>query len=87
MLMTRYDLADLFALVPRLGLRFEPRLEHLDRLIDLDEVVEVVEAVRAALARRSPRSRSRGRPASPVEVVLRMLVVMRLHGWSYEQTE
>src|SRR5206468_3327783 len=84
MLRTRYDRTDLFAPVPQLGLRFEPQLEQLDRLLDDDEVVE---AVRAAMARRSPRSRSRGRPATPVEVVLRMLVVMRLYGWSYEQAE
>src|ERR1700710_114566 len=39
------------------------------------------------MARRSPRSRSRGRPSTPVEVILRMLVVMRLYGWSYAQAE
>src|SRR4029078_741385 len=39
------------------------------------------------LARRHPRTRSRGRPSTPVEVILRMLVVMRLYGWSYEQVE
>src|SRR3982750_3241597 len=84
MLQSRYESTDLFALVPQLGLRLEPQLEQLDRLLEDDEIVE---AVRAAMARRSPRSRSRGRPATPVEVVLRMLVVMRLYGWSYEQAE
>jgi IS5 family transposase len=84
MLRNRYDRTDLFALVPELGLRFEPQLEQLDRLLDDDKIVE---AVRDAMARRSPRSRSRGRPATPVEVVLRMLVVMRLYGWSYEEAE
>ena len=84
MLRNRYDRTDLFALVPRLGLRLEPQLEQLDRLLDDDEIVD---AVRAAMARRSPRSRSRGRPSTPVEVVLRMLVVMRLYSWSYEQAE
>src|SRR5579875_3619670 len=84
MLRHRHERADLFALVPRLGLRFEPQLEPLDRLLDDDEIVE---AVRAAMACRPPRSRSRGRPPTPVEVVLRMLVVMRLYGWSYEEAE
>src|SRR5262249_891542 len=45
------------------------------------------ERVRADLARRHPKTGSRGRPSTPVEVILRMLVVMRLYGWSYEQTE
>lgn len=84
MLRYRYNRTDLFALVPQLGLRFEPQLEQLDRLLDDDEIVE---AVRSDMARRSPRSRSRGRPSTPVEVILRMLVVMRLYGWSYEQAE
>jgi transposase, IS5 family len=84
MLRNRYNRTDLFALVPQLGLRFEPQLEHLDRLLDDDAIVD---RVRDDMARRFPRSRSRGRPSTPVEVVLRMLVVMRLYGWSYEQCE
>jgi IS5 family transposase len=84
MLRNRYPRADLFALVPQLDLRFEPQLEQLDRLLDDDELFE---AVRDDLARRYPRTRSRGRPSTPVEVILRMLVVMRLYGWSYEQAE
>jgi transposase, IS5 family len=84
MLRHRYNRTDLFALVPQLGLRLEPQLEQLDRLLDDDEIVE---AIRSDMARRSPRSRSRGRPSTPVEVVLRMLVVMRLYSWSYEQCE
>ncbi len=83
MLRHRYNRTDLFALVPQLGLRFEPQLEQLDSLLD----DAIVEAVRSDMARRSPRSRFRGRPATPVEVVLRMLVVMRLYGWSYAQAE
>jgi len=84
MLINRYTRTDLFALVPHLDLRFEPQPEQLDRLLDDDEIVE---AVRSDMARRWPRSRSRGRPSTPVEVVLRMLVVMRLYGWSYAQAE
>jgi IS5 family transposase len=84
MLRNRYNRTDLFALVPQLGLRFEPQLEQLDRLLDDDELFE---AVRGDLARRYPKTGSRGRPSTPVEVILRMLVVMRLYGWSYEQCE
>jgi IS5 family transposase len=84
MLRHRYNRADLFALVPQLGLRFEPLLEQLDRLLDDDELVD---RARDDLARRYPRTRTRGRPSTPVEVILRMLVVMRLYSWSYEQAE
>jgi IS5 family transposase len=84
MLTHRYNRTDLFALVPQLGLRFEPLLEQLDRLLDDDEILD---RVRDDLARRYPRTRTRGRPSTPVEVILRMLVVMRLYGWSYAQAE
>jgi IS5 family transposase len=84
MLRNHYKRTDLFALVPQLGLRFEPQLEQLDRLLDDDDLFELV---RADLARRSPRTSSRGRPSTPVEVILRMLVVMRLYRWSYAQAE
>jgi transposase, IS5 family len=40
MLKNRHESADLFALVPQLGLRFEPQLEQLDRLLDDDEILE-----------------------------------------------
>ena len=84
MLRNRYNRTDLFALVPQLGLRFEPQLEQLDRLLDDDEIVD---RVRDDLARRHPKTRSRGRPSTPVEVILRMLVVKRLYRWSYAETE
>jgi transposase, IS5 family len=84
MLRDRYEPTDLFALVPQLGLQFEPQLAQLDRLLDDDDIFA---PVRADLARRRPRTRSCGRPSTPVEVILRMLIVMRLYGWSFERTE
>jgi IS5 family transposase len=84
MLRDRYDPVDLFTQIPRLCLQFEPVLSHLDRLLEDDELFA---AVKADLARRSPRSLTRGRGSTPVEVILRLLVVRRLYGWSYEETE
>ena len=84
MLRDRYDPVDLFALVPQLGLQFEPQLAQLDRLLDDDEIFA---RVRADLARRYPLTPVRGRHSTPVEVILRMLVVKRLYSWSYEQAE
>src|SRR4051794_25700948 len=84
MLRDRHPPADLFALVPQLGLRLEPQLAQLDRLLDDDTLFA---AVRDDLGRRHPHTRTHGRPSTPVEVVLRMLVVMRLYGWSFERAE
>src|SRR5207253_8798265 len=44
---------------------------------------EIVAAVCDALAKRHPQSRTRGRPGSPAEVVLRLLVLKHMRNWSY----
>jgi transposase, IS5 family len=40
-----------------------------------------------ALAKRHPNSRSRGRRATPAEVVLRLLILKHVRNWSYETLE
>jgi IS5 family transposase len=84
MIVDRYDPINLFELVPKLKLEFEPELAQLDRLLDDDVLFE---RVKADLSRRYPNSRKLGRHSTPVEVILRMLVVKRLYNFSYEQTE
>src|ERR671933_603097 len=84
MIVDRYDPVDLFALVPKLMADFEPELRELDRLLDDDGILQRVEA---DLARRYPHSLTRGRHSTPVETILRLLVVKRLYQWSYEATE
>jgi IS5 family transposase len=75
---------NLFELVPKLKLEMEPELARLDVLLDDDELFSLV---RADLLKRYPNSGRLGRHSTPVEVILRMLLVKRLYGWSYEQTE
>jgi hypothetical protein len=48
---------------------------------------QIVAPVYEALAQRRPKSRSRGRPGSPAEVVLRLLVLKHVRNWSYEVLE
>jgi len=84
MLVDRHPPVDLLALVPQRVLEFEPELRELDRLLDDDRLFQ---QVRADLARRFPHTRTHGRPSTPVEVILRMLVVRRLYDWSYAETE
>src|SRR5262249_41728712 len=54
------------------------------QLLDDDTLFQ---AVKADLAKRYPRTLSDGRPATPVEVILRLLIVKHLYGWSYEAVE
>jgi IS5 family transposase len=84
MLRDRYAPLCLFDLVPQLQLRFEPELAELDRLLDDDVLFG---QVKGDWQRRWPQSAVTGRPSTPVEVLLRLLVVKHLSQWSYEQTE
>jgi len=44
---------------------------------------QMVATVYEALAKRHPKSRSRGRPGTPAEVVLRLLLLKHIRNWSY----
>jgi IS5 family transposase len=84
MLQDRYNPMNLFDLVPALSMAMDPVLTQLDTLLDDDTLFQ---AIKADLAQRFPRTVTTGRPSTPVEVILRLLVVKHLYGWSYEQTE
>jgi IS5 family transposase len=47
----------------------------------------VINVVAHALESRWPQSRRRGRPGSPAEVVIRMLILKHLFDWSYDDLE
>jgi IS5 family transposase len=62
----------------------EPPLKRLDEVLADDELLE---AVMQQLARRRPHSRGCGRLGTPGEVALRILVLKRIKGWSFEERE
>ena len=84
MLRDRYEPINLFEQIPALGLETDPVLTQLDTLLDDDELFQ---SVKHDLVRRFPRTSSFGRPSTPVEVILRMLVIKHLYHWSAEHTE
>ena len=85
MIVDRYEPVNLFELVPtKLRLEMEPELAALDRLLDDDELFV---RLKADFSKRRPNSKRLGRHSTPVEVILRMLLVRRLYGWSFEATE
>lgn len=74
--------------------RFEDLLGYLPELsAQLKKIDEYLEdeklhrMIRADLSKRYPKTKETGRNSTPVDVVLRMLVVKRLYGYSYEETE
>ena len=61
-----------------------------DWLRKIDSVLEdeaVIEVVAKGLEARWPQSRRRGRLGTPVEIVLRMLILKHLFDWSYDDLE
>jgi len=53
----------------------------------LPEDEQLLSTVWEALGRRHPKSRQRGRPATPAEVVLRLLVLKHARDWSFAVLE
>ncbi len=84
MLVDRYAEEDVFARVPEVAATTDPVLRHLDRLLDEDVLLS---QVKADLARRHPRTLLCGRHSTPVEVILRLLIVKHLYHWSFQETE
>jgi transposase, IS5 family len=84
MLIDRYPREDIFARVPKMTQRIDPVLQQLDRLLEDDEVYQ---QVRNDFGKRYRQTLVHGRHSTPVEVLLRMLLLKHLYGWSYQETE
>jgi IS5 family transposase len=84
MLIDRYPKEDIFARVPKMTERIDPVLQQLDQLLDDDEVYH---QVRNDFGKRHRYTLVHGRHATPVEVLLRLLLLKHLYGWSYQETE
>lgn len=84
MLVDRSQPEDIFVRVPQMTARIDPVLVELDQLLDDDELYQ---AVRADFGKRHRRTLVFGRTSTPVEVLLRMLLLKHLYSWSYQETE
>ena len=74
---------NLFEHIPTLCMEMEPVLAQMDTLLADDAIFLMVKTDRR---RRCPHTAADGRPSTPVEVILRMLVVTPLYGWSCPAT-
>jgi IS5 family transposase len=66
------------------ALRWEEWLVKADQALEDRELLDLVQE---ALAQRYPRSKNRGRPGTPAEVALRLLLLKHLKNWSYAELE
>jgi IS5 family transposase len=60
---------------------WEPWMKHADEALNDDRLLEIIQE---ELSKRCKKSKTRGRPSTPAEVVLRMLLLKHMRGWSYE---
>ena len=72
--------AEIIQLVPKM----ETGLAEIDQYLEDDELFQLI---RRDFSKRWKNTLLTGRNSTPVEVVLRMLVVKRLYQYSYEETE
>ena len=59
---------------------WEPWMKHADEALNDDRLLEIIQE---ELSRRCKKSKTRGRPSTTAEVVLRMLLLKHMRGWSY----
>jgi IS5 family transposase len=71
---------ELLGYIPELS----PALRRIDEYLGDEKLYQLI---RGDLAKRYPKTKETGRNSTPVDVVLRMLVVKRVYGYSYEETE
>jgi transposase, IS5 family len=83
MLVEHYPLDKQFEELARHFPPMDPALVKIDQYLE-DE--KLYGWIKADLSKRYPKTTETGRNSTPVEVVLRMLVVKRLYGYSYEDT-
>jgi IS5 family transposase len=84
MLQDRYETDKLFDSILNLTNQMDPVLAEIDQLLEDEALYQLI---RNDFAKRYPQTEQTGRNSTPVEVILRSLVVKRLYRLSYEQTE
>jgi IS5 family transposase len=60
---------------------WEPWMQHADKALEDDALLLIIQQ---ELAQRYKKSKTRGRKATPAEVVLRMLLLKHVRDWSFE---
>jgi IS5 family transposase len=61
---------------------WEPWMRHADQALQDDRLLEIMQDAWSKLCR---KSKTRGRPGTPAEVILRLLLLKHIRDWSYEE--
>lgn len=83
MLVEHYSVDKRFEEIAGYFPKMNSELEKIDSYLEDEKLYWLI---KNDLSKRWPKTQETGRNSTPVEVVLRMLVVKRLYGYSYEET-
>src|SRR6266508_1077898 len=83
MLREHYPLDQHFEVIAGYFPKMDAVLVKVDSYLEDEKLYRLL---KKDLAKRWPKTKETGRNSTPVEVILRMLVVKRLYGYSYEET-
>jgi len=84
MLREHYPVDKLFEEVVGYVPDLSPELKKIDGYLEDEKLYRLI---KKDLSQRRPKTTQTGRNSTPVDVILRMLVVKRLYGYSYAETE
>ena len=84
MLRDKYEVDKFFLDIQGLTSEMEPELAQIDKVLDDEAMYQMV---KSDLSQRYPKTQQTGRKSTPVEVILRILVIKHLYKLSYEKTE
>lgn len=84
MLQDHYPIDKVFEEILPMVSKMDPVLTKIDQYLEDEEIYQLI---KGDLSKRYPKTMKTGRKSTPVEVILRMLVVKRLYRTSYEETE
>lgn len=84
MLREHYPLDKRFEEIAAYFPEMDPALVKVDSYLGDEKLYQMI---RKDLSKRHPKTKETGRNSTPVDVILRMLVVKRLYSYSYEETE
>ena len=83
----QWDLGDEFIagfIAERAEDLWEPWMRQVDQALDDARLLEIIQD---AWKRLCKKSKTRGRPGTPAEVILRLLVLKHIRDWSFEELE
>jgi IS5 family transposase len=84
MLQDRHPIDKVFEEILPLVSKMDSGLTRIDQYLTDEKIIQLI---KADLSQRYPKTMKTGRNSTPVEVIIRMLVVKRLYQYSYEETE